>query len=358
MFRFFLLAAVGLVAALPFSSAQTPAPTGKPVSLHLKDAMVKDALAEIKKQTDIAVEDRLEKSDTRLTLDLPNTPFWPALDQIAEKIGAAVVIGPRKGYIALEPRASRERQPVAYSGPFRLAMKEVKSTREFDRGRRSCVSTIEVSWEPRLLPLFLESRPHDVVAIDDKGARHTMPGLGSSPSPVDGRIAEGVILPLPVVPRTVGSFQRVQGRLTAIAPTRMIEFRLPSLARLRDSDDDADRKRSENGASVTVTNVLLRPERWIVRVAVEMQPGGESFDSNQDWLVNNRMVLVNKGERWLPSAYDREGSDGRKGTVSYQFTDRRRLAGAKPEDWSVVYQSPEKCVVVPIPFVFENVELP
>jgi hypothetical protein len=358
MFRFFLLAAIGVVAALPFSSAQTQAPTGKSVSLHLKDATLKDALAEIKKQTEITVEDQIGRSDVRLTLDLPNSEFWPALDQIAEKSDAAVTIGPRKGYIALEPRASRNRQPVAYSGPFRLAVKEVKATLDFDRGKRSYVAAVEVSWEPRLLPIFLESRPHDVVAIDDKGARHTVPGLGSSPSPVDGRIAEMVVLPLPVVPRTVGSFQRIQGKLTAIAPTRMIEFKLPSLARLRDSDDETDRKRSESGASVTVTNVLLRPERWIVRVAVEMQPGGESFDSNQDWLVNNRMVLVNKGERWLPSAYAREGSDGRKGTVSYQFTDRRRLASAKPEDWSIVYQSPEKCVVVPIPFVFENVELP
>src|SRR5262249_20640149 len=121
-----------------------------------------------------------------------------------------------------------------------------------------------------------------------------------------------------------------------------------------------NQKSEQNGASVEITDVLVTRERWVVQVSIAMQPNGYPFDSSENWPINNRMVLVHKKtkEEWLPSAYARENSTERKATVSYHFTDRNRLARTKPEDWSLVYHSPEKCVSVDIPFVFEKVELP
>src|SRR5262249_45752277 len=105
---------------------------------------------------------------------------------------------------------------------------------------------------------------------------------------------------------------------------------------------------------------LFTRDRWVVQVSIALQDGGAQFDSSQDWPINNRMVLVHKDtrEEWKPSAYIRENSSERKAILSYHFTDRARLARTKPDDWSLVYHSPEKCVVVDIPFMFADVKLP
>jgi hypothetical protein len=362
-----LLLTAGLLLGALGLALVAPAQEGPPVvSLAGPNLTLRKALADIQKQTGIVVQDR-RGEDVALPADwrLVETPFWQALDRLAETTSSDVFIHGPDGTIALVKRTAKgQRAPVSYSGPFRVALKRLVLSQDFDAGGATATATVEVAWGPPLRPLLLETRPQGLRLVAPDGEHRPERDAGSSLSPVDGLGALVFDVPLPAVRRAWLSLPRIEGKLTAIAPSKWAELSFGPLDRLGRPDrwyrPRASRTARADGIGAHIKEAKLLNDRWTVGLRVDAPPGAERFDTAQSWWASNVLELVSRDgkERMPVSSYYRVNSTARWADLEYHFTDKARLAKTKPADWLVVYRVPASLVEMSLPFVFRDVSLP
>jgi hypothetical protein len=337
-------------------------PPPKTVTLQGQRIPFRQALAELTKQTGIRVEDLRGPSEEPIPLDWKQTPFWPALDALAAAGKARVHLYPTSGRIVLDKRAAIYRDPpLCYDGRFRLSVQKVTATRDLEESGGSTHVALEVAWDPELLPLYLETRPRNLRWTDDRGNAHTLPDEGSSLAPVDGLIALGIDLHLPLFPRSTASLRLLQGELAMIEPSKMLTFTFDRLDRLANSKpNDPERQLQQDNVTCTILAAKLLRDRWTVRVSLDYPPGMKQLDTNQSWVVNNEMTLESlDGKKRIGSTnYSEESATARRAVLSYHFRDRAVVGRGKSEAWRIRYRAPANLVEVPIPFTFRAVPLP
>ena len=318
------------------------------------------ALDELARQTSEAVADQIGDPDPQLNLDLENVPFWEALDALADKARARVDLHPREGRVALVGRpAGWHPPPVSHSGLFRIALHDLTSKLDLETETRACTASVEVGWEPHLLPLLLETRPRSLTVHDDAGRVLPAGTATSSLAPVDGRTSLPFDVALPPVDRSVKTLSLVEGELYAVAPTKMLTFSFGSLGDLAKAPPgDAQLQQTQEGVSCRIGKVTAEDERWSVEIILDYPDGNAKLDSYQSWVVNNEIALERAdGDRFSTSTYLLEESTPRHAVLTYHFTDKERLKRGLA-GWKLVYTTPALVVKVPIHFSFHDVPLP
>jgi hypothetical protein len=341
--------------------AAQPQPAATTVTLNAVNLPLSRVLADVAKHTGTTVDNQVGDPEPKVTLNLRGEHFWQAIDRIADSADARVAVQQRAGRIVLSKRQPGDRKAiVSYAGPFRFCVRGVSSRWDFDTDTRTCSADVEVAWEPRLQPLFLDTIAQDVSAVDNEGKRHSVTEAGRSKAPVDGSTSLIIKVPLPLLPRSATSLARLEGRLEAIAPTKMVRFRFPSLDQLNAASPGAAiRQLTQDGVTCKITRVLLK-DRWIVQVSIENPPGGTVLESYQPWDTNNVMALVSKDgkTRIVAKLSARERESTRRADIVYQFVDGDKLAQMKPEEWSLEYETPALVVTMPLAFSFRGVPVP
>jgi hypothetical protein len=309
------------------------------------------ALAELAK-TGTPVENR-RTDDPTVDLNLKGATFWQALDAIARASDSQVAIAPRDGRIALVRRKTPGQLPVSHSGPFRIALRKIAVSRDLESGNHQATLGLEVAWEPSLQPLFLETVPLGLTVQVDRESARAIAEVGSALAPVDGRIALAFDVALPAPPRSASRLTQIEGRLSAVGPTKMLHFDFGSLAR-------PDRSQSQEGLTCRIAKVTPAEDHWTVQVILDTPPGAEKLESFQSWVVNNVMTLQSTAgkARFRASSYVLESASDRRVVISYHFADRDRPPPGKPDDWKVTYTAPAAIVTTTIPFRFRDVPLP
>ncbi len=334
-------------------------PKAKTVTLTADKTKLSAVLADLAKQAGVAVEDRRGGADDAVTLDLKSVTFWQAVDAVAEAAHAHVQVAPRDGSITLVQRKDKEKsQPVSRDGLFRAAIKRITAIHDFDTGSTTYAAAVEVAWEARLQPLFLETQPRGLKVLDAQGKELPVRQEGSSLAPVDGRASFLLDLPLPERDRTAGKFGAIRGTLSVIAPSRMLQLKFDTLDQLeKQAKKGPAPSVAEDGMTCKVTKVDLATDHWSVRVDLDYPPGGPSFESYQSWVVNNEMTLENKDgtKRMASNSYVLESSTSRRAVLTYHFTDKNR---GKADDWKLLYRTPAALVEIPFTFSFNDVPLP
>src|SRR5581483_8511852 len=220
---------------------------------------------------------------------------------------------------------------------------------------------VEVAWDPELLPLYLETRPHGLRLRDDRNSVLTVPDEGSSLAPVDGRIALAIDLHLPALPRRMRAIRSLEGELSMIGPSKMLTFTFDTLDRLAQAkENDPERQLMQEGVACRIVEVKLLAKRWTVRVALDYPRGMKQLDTNQSWVVNNEMTLESPdGKKQLPSTnYVLESATEHGAILSYHFRDRADLPRGRAGSWRVRYRTPANLIETPIKFAFKNIPLP
>jgi hypothetical protein len=326
------------------------------------DVLLSEALRSLGESAGLRIEDRRDQPDLKISVKPNSKQFWPSLDAIARASDSRVYLYPRDGRIALLKRdADYVEPPISYDGPFRIAVKRVSAARDLDTKASTYIASLEVAWEPRVQPFFLETRPQSLLVKDDKGNSLPVSTEGSAPAPVDGRISLVFDLPLPSLPRSVTRIGLLEGKLSLIAPSKTLSFSFDALSDLAAAKPtDARRNRTEENVACRISKVTLADDRWTVQVTLDYPPSDVKFDSYQSWVVNNEMTLVSKdGSRRLASAgYVVEASSERRAVVSYHFTDKDKTKHGKPEDWKVTYKTPAAIEKLSVSFSFKDVPLP
>jgi hypothetical protein len=363
------------IATLSMSLSADPEPSGqdknrapdmperKIITLQADKILVSQAEAELAKQTGIRVEDARGVPDETIRLDWKQTPFWQALEALAAAAKARVNIYPTSGRIVLDKRgADYHLPPISYDGRFRLCAKKVTTSRDLEISDKNGHSgstnlLVEIAWDPQLLPLYLETRPHALRLVDDSNNVRTVPDEGSSLTPVDGRIAVDIDLRLPALPRRANAIRSLEGELSMIGPSKMLTFTFETLDRLAKSkENDPERQLMQEGVACRILDVKLLAKRWTVRLALDYPGGMKQLDTNQSWVVNNEMTLESRdGKKHLPSTdYYFESATARRAVLNYHFRDLR----GKANDWRVLYRTPANLIETPIKFAFKDIPLP
>jgi hypothetical protein len=343
--------------ALLFAQPATPPalPKAKSFSLSADQTKLSAVLADLSKKAGVVVEDKRGEADDPITLNLKDVTLWGAVDAVAAAAHARVTINPRDGRVSLVKAMDKdEGTTVSHDGLFRAAVKRVTAVRDFDTGGSIYTASVEIAWEPLLLPLFLETSPRGFKVKDEAGKDLPVREEGSSLAPVDGRTTFLLELPLPAFDRDAKKIGEIRGSLSVIAPSRMLQLSFDPLDQL---EKKAPVAVTQDGMTCKVTKVVLKDDRWSVQVALDYPPGGPTFESFQSWVVNNEMTLesTDGAKRLASNSYVLESSSSRRAVLTYHFTDKNR---GKPQDWKVLYRTPASIVEIPLRFDFKDVRLP
>lgn len=345
----------------------------RPVTLDEKEIPLSAALAELAKQTGNVVEDRRkEKDDVRLRLELKKATFWQALDAIAKEADAKLALYERDGKVALVD-GPHVATPASYSGLFRVGVKSIRTERSLDPDAHFAVVKLEVAWEPRFTPFFLEAVPDSIEVQDDKGNAVQAPEKQSAdPSErgqivVSRRAAIELDMRVPAPKRASQTFGVLKGSLSAVGPTKMLTFTFDKLGPIKKRAEALSD--TKDGVTVRVRQFAIEgqpgEEIWTAELLLEYPADGPKFESFQSWTVSNEIYL-SKGQDDKPTKFDANGGyetdsvEDTRITMRYRFTDdpdNRKLLG-KPSDWKLVYRTPGRMLEVPVPFEFKGLPLP
>jgi hypothetical protein len=330
--------------------------------LHIQNLPLKAALAELERQSAIKVDDRRRSrdEDPKVKLELHQVTFWQALDALAREADLQVTFYHPESRIALVDGPSKA-LPVSYSGIFRVAVKQVVVSRDLESDAHVCQVHLEIAWEPRFQPLFLETQPDSLTVQDDKANPLKPPDL----PPVRLAVARpGVTVTQVRVEAPARSAERIgllKGSVALVGPSKMLTFVFDDLGPVKGGKPGQPRKQTREGVTVSVNEFTTEDQRWTVGLLLEYPPEDPDFESFESWLVNNKIYLEKKGgtDRFPENGgYESEEQGGHRAVMTYRFVEENGRVLGKPADWKLVYQTPGTIIKVPVPFEFKDLPLP
>jgi hypothetical protein len=339
----------------------------RPVTLQEKQMPLATALAELNRQTGNQVEDRRQaKDNVSVKLDLKDVTFWQALDAIAKEADAKVSVFESDGKVALVD-GPYQAIPVSYSGLFRASVKRIDLFGSLDSDDHDCIVYLQVAWEPRFRPLFIQRQPTDLVVQDDKGRALEVPEGDSGPAPLGGKAAAEVRVRVAAPRRSATHLGVFKGKMAVIGPSKTLTFTFDKLSPITKAADA--RKETQDGVSVHLRELRNEGEsdeqNWVVGLLLDYPAEGPKFESFQSWLVNNEIYLEREKDglkQRLPANLGYETGDQgvSNALIRYRFGDepQKNLLLGKFSDWKVVYVTPGKIAELPFTFEFKDLPLP
>lgn len=338
------------------------------ITLQQASISVSKALKELVSQTGNQVEDRRrEKDETKvLKLDLKDATFWQALDAIAKAADARVSLYERDGKLALVD-GPHQLLPVSYSGLFRVVVKEIHLHQYLDADTHTCDLKLEVAWEPRFQPLFMETRPDSLIVQDDKGRAIDVPEEGGGPAAIGRPMVHTTTVRIPAPQRSAKQLGLFKGKLSVTGPSKMLTFTFDKLSKIEKAADA--KKETKQGVTVNLRELRSEggggDEVWTVGLLLEYPADGPKFESFQSWIVNNKIYLEKETagiKQQLPPnlGYETDDQSDTKAIIRYRFGDEpdKKLTLGKFSDWKLVYTTPGRIAEVPVPFEFKDLPLP
>ncbi|MBV9124162.1 MAG: hypothetical protein JO112_12460 [Planctomycetes bacterium] len=331
-------------------------PSGGRVTLQNPSLPLSQVLAELTRQTGIAVADRRQnrEKDPRLNLDLNRATFWQALDAVARQANLRLSLYEKDGHLAL-----REGPylvcPLSSQGPFRVAVKRLDLIRDWETAGHFGTAHLEIAWEPTLQPLFFQTRPDALVVQGAPGQVLKVVDSSSGLESVAGRSAVEVPVRLEAPPRTTPGLTLLQGSFSLVGPTTMLTFTLDDLAAVKGGQPNL--QKTQEGVTLKVRGLSTGPDGWIVSLVLTYPAEGPEFESFESWLANNEISLEKKGTRQRVSTtqYEIEEQVDHRAAITYYFNQSDL---GRPGDWKLVYRTPGAIVRVPVRFEFKDLPLP
>jgi hypothetical protein len=317
---------------------------------------LKAALDQLAKQTGIQVDDRTEeKSSLTLKLDLQNSTFWQALDTIAKEADLRVSFFQKDSTIALTDGPYKE-TPISYDGLFRTTVNRVDLGQDYRTDMHTLAVQLQIAWEPRFQPIFLDSPPEELTARDDKDHVLTIPESGKGRFPVGRPLAVDVPLRIEAPRRSADKLSELKGTISVVGPSKLLSFTFDKLA-----DKPSGRKETKEGVTVTLRDFQVEPERWAVGIALDYPPDTPDFESFESWLVNNEIFLQKADGKTKISAnggYEIMEQAGHRAVMIYRFIEDEKVTLGKPSDWKLVYRTAGAIIRLPVHFEFRDLLLP
>jgi hypothetical protein len=332
---------------------------GSRITLKGDEMPLSEVFAAIEEQTGNKVVDRRKEfgppgEEPKLAVDYDDAPFWPAMDRILDQAGLSLYgYGEEKG-LNIVPR-SEDQLPrfgrATYSGPFRFEPTRIEAVRDLRNPTAEVLSLwIEISWEPRTVPISLQFPLDRIKAVDQSG----------DPLPLDSRQTKLEIpgdsesmttelrIPFELPSREVTKIARIEGTLKTLVQGKIEDFRFENLTEAKDVE-----KRTA-GVTVTLQQVRKNRELWEFRLLIHFDETSGALASHRNWVFENEALLVKPdGEEMAYHAFDTTLQTKNEVGIAYLFALEEPL-----DDYAFVYRSTGLIMSTDFEFEISEVELP
>ncbi len=326
-----------------------------PVTLKKDNTTLGDVAAELSKPTNgAAVQVKVEHPETaraKCSVSFDGTPFWAALESVADQTKTKLALRDGGRSVVLEPRATG-REVSALAGPFRIVPRTVTGRLLLDQGLSFHEVELDVHWEPRLPVFRIDSHPKITKAVDDRGIALTAEGGGSRHYPTTS--LTDMKVRLTGLTRESKQIALLAGEFRATAAETVFAISFKNLAGKFPITE------TNSGVNVTLKSFEKIGGTWDAQLELTYPEGHPSFESfeEQKWLRDNRLRLVDpNGQPYEPDNDDVIAA-GRRVAATYRF---KVLANAKPttdKGWALVCETPGPLMEMKVPFVLKNIPLP
>ncbi len=332
------------------------------MTIEGKGIRLSEALQQIQKQTGNPISDMREQLGADVTnpafdLQIRDKPFFEAMAEVGRLAEVAMEFASGDGSIGIKPAmtaATNDKAPpplVQYNGPFRVQLKQIGLTRDFDSPDTLATLQFEVAWEPRLRPMLLKLKADELKILDDRD-KVVKPQMNNESDEIvvrpDNPMAE-INLNLVAPDRAATKIKSLKVKAELTIPAGVKVFRFPSLAQENVTVKQGD-------VSVTLQDTEVDEQTWKVHVELAYPGEGPAFESYQQGLFNNRIWLQRAdGSKFEQNGgFNSTGGGGGKLGFEYLFVD----APGKPADYQLVYETPSKVITIPLEFEFKDIPLP
>lgn len=314
----------------------------------------------IHKQTGNQLSDHREQFGQDATphlvsLEIDDEEFWPAVDKVLDQANLSLYAYSGEQTLAVVNRESEEAARsgrASYAGPFRIEANEVVSQRNLrvptQQGTRV---ELEIAWEPRLQPIAL-SQPIDAIEVTGNDGRAIEPTSPQAVLDVEvqpGSHATELTIPLTLPPRSVTSLAKLQGKMSALVPGRVVEFRFTDLAQAKEVEQQ------RGGVRVILDGTRKNQALWEVHMRLQVLGKEAGLESHRGWVFQNMTYLLNpQGEVVDHVGFETTRQSEHEVGLAYFFDLSDDEIGA----YTWVYRTPAAIVRVPIEYELKNVPLP
>jgi len=286
---------------------------------------------------------------TKVNLDIQETPFLQALDIVLNKTNLVdhPNKSPNRNQIFIGPDYSTtptNRKHVAYAGIFRIAATKLTVTQQSRL-------TFQISWEPRIRPLYLTIDGKSISAIDDQQNKIKCHLSGERTLNVEGTTSSVKIeIPLELPHQEATKLTSVAGTLTAVLPGRHEPFSFS----LNPKTQAPPTQQRRAGVIVDLQQAVTMEERIGVQVKITYADAGDAFASHRGWLNHNAAYLSIDGQRVLGTPH-RKTLQQTAQSVTYLF---RFDCTAPLSELKFHYHTPALLLHKQIDFEIHDIPLP
>ena len=294
-----------------------------------------------------------------VTIELDDEPFWPAFDKILDTAGMTVY--PFSGELALavierEKNALPRAEDASYAGPFRIQAVNVVARRNLRSPDQQVLRVeLEIAWEPRLRPIAL-SQPIEALEItaDDGSAvevTNTQAVLNVEVQP--GSHATELTIPLVLPPRCVTKLASFKGKMSALVPGRIVEFKFQELEKTKGASQE------RGGVEVTLNSIRKNQELWEVHMRLKVNSTETGLESHRGWVFSNLTYLLDKqGEIIDHAGFETTMQSKTEVGLAYFFDLPDVESDEDLSEYTWVYRTPAGIVRMPVEFELKDIPLP
>ncbi len=314
---------------------------------------VNEALQSLAQQTGNRVILSLE-NNTPLQLDFSKTTYFKALDRIldAGQLELAQVRSPDGSVVArARPQEQRARSATAsYSSLFRIEPVRITAVRDLRNPAITATQlALDISWEPRLQPIYLAVPLSSIKARSDDGEilRADDPE-GVRTANMEGNLSSTSLqIPLQSISRKATLLQTFHGKLDAVIPGHTGQFSFDVLSQ-------ENQRLTQGGVEVIMRSARLTGNDCQVDFSVFYRDAANAFESHRGWIRNNPAWLVDQeGNRQQPEQRLTTAQGDRKLDFRFHFPATKPL-----QSYRFVYQTPVLLIRQSIPFELREITLP
>ena len=339
-------------AALKVTQATTVTLAGKMSLSEVFDAMEEQTSNKI-----LDFRDRLggSSSDVEVTVNFEKVPFWQAFDSVLDQENLAVyAYGGEQDELAVMNREEGQRAAsgrVAYGGVFRIEGTEVRANRHLrNPNNHGLQLTLEIAWEPRLLPVAIHQSLDSIVAIDESGNSLPVDGQqGSLDAPVhQGLSVIEMIIPLSLPDRSVRKIASLKGELNALVPGREETFEFENVMNARNS------QQRKAGVSIIFDRLRRNDAIYEAKLLVQFEEAADAMDSHYQWVHGNEAYLLSPDNKRIDHAgYETWRREVDVVGLAYKF-----VLDQPPTDYKFIYKTPAGIIRTPVSYELKDIELP
>lgn len=312
------------------------------------------ALEELTKQTGNKVGfEREEATPTKeIELKADKQPFWEVLDDLMIQGSLRLNTYANGEGIVLMPDDSVLPGPEPFfKGPFQVSVISTQATKQFyGRNDGQVDISLQVAWEPRLKPIFIELPMNTMKLSVEGNADLSSTNPEAKPEiPVNSEGAAAQIdLQFPRPPRTAQKIDKLTGEFVVAVPSEKHKYVFEKFGN--------GKRQSEKFGEVTVTMESARRNgsAFEIRILTEFKEDQGALDSFRGWILSNRAYLVDSKQNRLDNAgFSTYAVSGDSVGVAFLF-----LLTEDPDSYSVIYESPGMITRQSVKFELSDIDLP